>query len=312
MTRDTLMLVEKSSHCLSYYDLDSGARLTSIALPDFPHEFVVDSRQAYAYIGHYGVETAGHTGVGGTHVFQIDIARRKHVRSIDVAPFNRLHGMQMDAQDRLYALSEERAQLVVLEHPETDNAPRRVVGTGGIKSHLFALTRDGQTAYALNLLSHTVTRIRPHDPTCAPVACAPGEKPEGCALSADEKTLYVSCRWSNTLCAIDCTSMQIKYQVPSRDDATRLYLHRDGRLLVTNYGARSLSVVDPGSLRELAHVPMGARAIALSFHPTRPLAFVSQDDDRLGYFNMQTLRFERWIATQRKPDVSYVLAPARN
>ncbi|MDQ0569907.1 YVTN family beta-propeller protein [Variovorax paradoxus] len=307
MTQEILLLVEKCSHCFSYYDIASGERLHSIALEAFPHEFVVDAAKRFAYIGHYGVETSGHLGHGGTRIFQIDIAARKLARTIDIAPFNRLHGMQMDEQGRLYALSEDRAQLVVLDHPETDTAPRRAVPAGGIKSHLFALTRDGQTAYVMNLLSHTVTKVRPHDATVAPVPCSPGEKPEGYALSADEKTLYVTNRWSNTLAAIDTASMTVLREAPSRDDATRLYLYRDGRLVVTNYGERSLSVVDPQTLKELARIPMEARAIALSFHPTRPLAFVSQDNDKLGYFNMETLAFERFIGTQREPDVSCVV-----
>jgi YVTN family beta-propeller protein len=307
MTQEILLLVEKCSHCFSYYDVASGERLHSIQLEEFPHEFVVDAAKRFAYVGHYGVETSGHLGHGGTRIFQIDLAARKLARTIDIAPFNRLHGMQMDAQGRLYALSEDRAQLVVLDHPETDTAPRRAVPAGGIKSHLFALTRDGQTAYVMNLLSHTVTKVRPHDATAAPVSCSPGEKPEGYALSADEKTLYVTNRWSNTLAAIDTASMKVMREAPSRDDPTRLYLYRDGRLVVTNYGERSLSVVDSASLQELARIPMEARPIALSFHPTRPLAFVSQDNDKLGYFNMETLAFERFIATQREPDVSCVV-----
>lgn len=307
MSQEILLLVEKCSHCFSYYDIESGSRLCSVPLPEFPHEFVVDAAQRYAYIGHYGVETSGHLGAGGTSIFQIDIAQRTLARTIDIAPFNRLHGMQMDDQDRLYALSEDRAQLVVMDHPATDTAPRRAVPTGGIKSHLFALSRDGQTAYAMNLLSHTVTKIKPFDATFAPQACAPGEKPEGYALSADEKTLFVTCRWSNTLAAIDTATMQVLRTAPSRDDATRLYLYRDGRIVVTNYGERSLSVVDPVTLKELAHIPMEARAIALSYHPTKPLAFVSQDNDKLGYFNMETLQFDRFIATQREPDVSRVV-----
>lgn len=307
MKREILLLVEKCSHCFSYYDIASGERLHSIPLEDFPHEFVVDPQQRFAYVGHYGVETSGHLGDGGTRIFQIDIAARTLVRSIDIAPFNRLHGMQMDAEGRLYALSEDRAQLVVLDHPATDTAPRRAVATGGIKSHLFALTRDGRTAYAMNLLSHTVTKIRPYDATVAPVACAPGEKPEGYALSADEKTLYVTCRWSNTICAIDTASMTVVRATSSRADATRLYLHRDGRLVVTNYGDRSLSVLDPVTLEEMAYIPMEARAIALSYHPSQPLAFVSQDNDKVGVFSMEKLQFERFIATQREPDVSCVL-----
>lgn len=310
MQREFLLLIEKCSHCLSYYDPTSGERLHSIALPEFPHEFVVDSVRQYAYIGHYGVETSGHLGAGGTSIFQIDIAAKKWVRTIDLAPFNRIHGLQIDNQDRLYALSEDRAQLVVFDNPATDTAPKRAVSTGGIKSHLFALTQDGQTAYSMNLLSHTVTKIRPHDATFLPVACAPGEKPEGYALSIDEKTLYATCRWSNTLVAIDTASMQVRYRASSRDDATRLYLFRDGRLVVTNYGDRSLSIVNPATLTELAHIPMEAKAIALSFHPTKPLAYVSQDNDKIGYFNMESLRFDRYIPTQREPDVSRLVTYA--
>jgi len=303
-----LLLVEKCSHCFSWYDIASGQRLHSIPLKEFPHEFVVDAQQKYAYVGHYGVETSGHLGAGGTEIFQIDIAARQLVRTINISPFNRLHGMQMDNQGRLYALSEERAELAIIDNPATATAPHRAVSTGGIKSHLFALTRDGQTAYSMNLLSHTVSKIRPYDANFIPQLCKPGEKPEGYALSADEKTLYVTCRWSNTLCAIDTETMQVKYSAPSRDDATRLYRYRDGRIVVTNYGERSLSVVDAVTLKETAHIPMQARAIALSFHPEKPIAFVSQDNDQLGYFNMETLQFERVIATQREPDVSQVVS----
>lgn len=307
MTQEILLLVEKCSHCFSYYDISTGERIHSIPLEDYPHEFVVDPEKRYAYVGHYGVETSGHLGRGGTKIFQIDIAAKELVRSIDLEPFNRLHGMQMDENGRLYALSEERAQLVVLEEPATDSAPRRAVPTGGIKSHLFALTRDGQTAFSMNLLTHTVTRIKPYDATVSPVACAPGSKPEGYALSQDEKTLYVTCRWSNTICAIDVQSMEVVRSAPSREDATRIYLYRDGRLVVTNYGDRSLSILDQETLSELAYVPMEARAIALSYHPTKPLAFVSQDNDKIGIFNMDSGVFERFIPTQREPDVSYLL-----
>ena len=52
MSKEILLLVEKCSHCFSYYDIDSGSRLHSVQLPDFPHEFVVDAAQRYAlYFG---------------------------------------------------------------------------------------------------------------------------------------------------------------------------------------------------------------------------------------------------------------------
>jgi len=308
MSRDILLLVEKCAHCISWYDLESGKRVRSLALPEFPHEFVVDRAQRYAYVGHYGVETSGHVGAGGHSILQVDIRSAELVRSIDLLPFNRIHGLQIDEQDRLYALSEEKATLLVLEQPHVDTAPRRAVPSGGIKSHLFALTRDGQTAFCMNLLSHTVTKVRPWDPLHVPVACHPGQKPEGNCLSEDEKTLFVSNRWSNTLAAIDTDTMVVRRSAPCRDDVTRIYRSRDGRLFTSNYGDRSLSVVDPETLRETGYLKMEARAIALSFHPTLALAYVSQDDDRVMVLDTETLRIVAFIATQREPDVSQVVS----
>jgi YVTN family beta-propeller protein len=305
--KEVLLLVEKCSHCFSTYDLASGQRIASVALPDYPHEFVTDSKNQFAYVGHYGVEHSGITGPGGHSIFQIDLRSSKLVRTIDLSPFNRIHGLQMDMQDRLYALSEDRATLLVLDQPQTDTAPKRAVSSAGVKSHLFALTRDGQTAYCMNLLSHTVAKVKPWEPLFHPMLCNPGEKPEGYALSENEKILYVTNRWSNTITAIDTETMQVIRRAPSRNDATRLYRYRDGRILVTNYGERSISVIDPITLAELMHVPTGARAIALSFHPCKPLAYVSLDDDRLGVFNINDGKFESYIATQREPDVSKVV-----
>ena len=307
MTREVLLLVEKCSHCISYYDIASGNREASVALPDFPHEFVVDPQGRHAYIGHYGVETSGHLGEGGHSILQLDIAAREVVHTLDVSPYRRVHGLQMDRLGRLYALSESSATLLVFDRPAHATAPDRAVPAGGIKSHLFALSADGECAYTMNLLSHTVVKVWPHDPCRPPLACHPGSKPEGNCLSEDQRTLYVSNRLDNTLAAIDTQDMRVRLCVASRPDATRIYRAHDGSLLVTNYGDRSLSVVDPSSLRELRNIRLDARPIALSLHPTQALAFVSMDDDRLGYLDLNTYSFERWVTTQREPDVSRVM-----
>jgi YVTN family beta-propeller protein len=181
------------------------------------------------------------------------------------------------------------------------------VPSGGIKSHLFALTRDGSSAYCMNLLSHTVTKVRPWDPLAAPMACHPGQKPEGYCLSKDERILYVSNRWSNTLSAIDTDTMSVTSTVPSREDVTRIYLARDGRLFTSNYGDRSLSTVDAVTLCENGYLKLDARVIALSFHPIEPLAFISLDDDRVAVLDIATLKIRRYIRTQREPDVSQLL-----
>ncbi|GAB2916219.1 YncE family protein [Paralcaligenes sp. KSB-10] len=305
--RETLLLVEKCSHCISWYDIHTGERFRSLELGLYPHEFVTDSHNKVAWIGHYGVETSGHTGEGGHVLFQVDIASGALMRTIDLSPYNRLHGMQMDEQDRLYVLSEDKAVLLVLDEPLSDVGPKRATSSAGIKSHLFALARDGRTAYCMNLLSHTVAKVFPWDPLASAVLCAPGQKPEGYCLSEDEGTLYVTNRWSGTLAAIDTRTMRVKYTAASREDPTRINLFRDGRLFISNYGDRSLSIVGQSDLREIGYVRLEARAIAVSFHPTRPIAFISQDDDRVAVLDTDSLSFLSFISTQREPDVSKVV-----
>ncbi|MGH3752278.1 MAG: hypothetical protein ACRDRP_06200 [Pseudonocardiaceae bacterium] len=52
---DVLVLVEKGSHALSFYEVDTGRRLHTVTLAAYPHELVVDAERRFAYVGHYGV-----------------------------------------------------------------------------------------------------------------------------------------------------------------------------------------------------------------------------------------------------------------
>jgi DNA-binding beta-propeller fold protein YncE len=117
----------------------------------------------------------------------------------------------------------------------------------------------------------------------------------------------VSNRWSNTLSAIDTATMAVQYEAPSRDDVTRIYRNADGRMFTSNYGDRSLSVVDPRNLQETAYLKLDGRCIALTFHPSKTLAFISLDSDRVAVLDLGTLKILRFIATQKEPDVSKVV-----
>jgi len=303
---ETLLLVEKCAHAFSFYDLKSGTCMKTIHLPEFPHEFVVDSSRRFAYVGHYGVETQAHNGEGGCSVFVIDLHKREHVRTLDLWPFRRPHGIAIDEKDRLYVLSETNSALLVFDHPERDDKPKRAVPSGGYKSHLVALRKDGEVAFSLNLLSNTVTLIKPQDPTFVPVPIVPGARPEGNCFSADEKTLYVTNRDSETIVAIDVDTLQVTASARTGVDPTRIYRDRRERLIVTNYGDDHMSMYD-SRLERIGTVPLPGLPIAMSFHPHRDEAYVSLADDRIGVLDLETLRFSRYFPTLREPDVSQVL-----
>ena len=168
---ETLLLVQKCAHTFSFYNLATGQAEKHIVLPNFPHEFTVDPVRRRAYVGHYGIETASHLGdVGGHSVFVIDLDKQEHVATLNIWPFYRPHGLTVDAEGRLYVMSEAHNTLLRFSDPVNRHVPDLAVPSGGYKTHLFALTKDAQTAYALNLLSNTVTKIKPNDPTFTPVA----------------------------------------------------------------------------------------------------------------------------------------------
>ncbi|WP_343040673.1 YncE family protein [Streptomyces typhae] len=306
---DVLAVVEKGAHAVGFYDTASGRRLETVPLADYPHEMVVDAGRRFAYVGHYGVRMSSTPGAGGAAVFVIDLAGRSLARTIDTRPFNRIHGMGIDRHDRLYALSEEKAVLLGFDAPATDPAPERAVPTGGVKTHLFTLTRDGERAYVTGLLSHTVSLVRPHDAAVAPILMTPGRLPESSCLSRDEKTLFVGARKSSSLVAVDAHTMKVRRAKKVPGDPLRLYALGGDRLLVTDIVGKTLTEYDY-DLRPVRSLGLDGTPSAVSFHPDKALAYVSQlGTDRIAVVDLDRFTVVGDFGTRLEPDSS-VLLPA--
>ncbi|NUT14349.1 MAG: YncE family protein [Cupriavidus sp.] len=311
-TRWTAVLVEKFGHSFSAYDLQTGARRFSVALPEYPHEFAVDRDRLLGYVGHYGVQTFAHPGDGGAAVIAVDLARGERDGVLDCAPWHRIHGLQLDALGRVYALSERDNMLLVFEAPAARQTPDRAVPSGGVKSHLFVLSRDGQRAYVTSLLSHTVTLVHPHDATRAPLAAHAGRRPEGCCLSPDESMLYVASRDEHRITRLDADTLAESGTAATGEDPTRLYWSPCNRLIALNYGERSLRFFDPYTLAELARIDTGAKPIAVAFHPADPgRAWLALNDDSVGVLDLRTLTLRHAFATGKEPDGLAILALPR-
>ncbi|WP_298955890.1 hypothetical protein [uncultured Methylobacterium sp.] len=306
---DTLVVMEKGDHALAFYELATGRRTGGVVLPgEYPHEFALDRAGRFAFVGQYGAKSSTTPGPGGGTVHVVDIKARALVRSIDCDPFRRLHGVRLDGRGRLLVLSEDRDVLLGFDAPAEAERPDRAVATGGIKGHLFSLTRDGETAFVTNLLSNTITRVRPFDPAAAPKAVAAGRWPEGTALSPDERSLYVAARRSETLLVLDTESMTVTRTVPTRGDVVRVDCGPDGDLILANYADRSLSLLGP-DLREAARIGLDGAPVALARHPSSPLAFAALEGDRIAVIDLQAGRLQGTLATGREPDVMAVLPP---
>ena len=302
----TLLVIEKAGHRLAFLDSSDGRRVGEVRLPEFPHEMVVDSAGRHAFIGHYGVEVSASPGEGGHSVFVVDLAARRLLRTIDLSPYGRLHGMAIDGADRLSVLSEDRAVLLTLDKPLEDTAPAFAVAAGGIKTHFFALSRDGERAYVTGLFSNTVSLVRPRDAAVPPVTITLGRMPEGCCLSPDERTLYVGSRRSGTLSAVDAESMRVRATREVGGDPLRGYAVPDGRLLLAGLGRANLFLLRP-DMGEIWRLDLGAKPSAASLHPTRPIAYVSLASDEVAVVDLEHARIEGRMKAGPQADVTKLL-----
>jgi YVTN family beta-propeller protein len=304
-----MMLVEKCSHCVSWYDIGTGARQGRIALPDYPHEFVVDDAFEYAYVGHYGVQNSSIEGTEGRSVIVINIRTQKIVHTYDLGEHARPHGIGLDANGRLYVLSEWTACLLIKESPRAfDQSWDHITPTGGAKSHLFALTSDGETAYSMNLATADVTMFKPYDPSVAPVSIKTGEKPEGRSLRADEKMLYTTNRISNTVTMIDTETLEVVRSFPTPNDPCRIYHDtKRNRLVTMNHLGGSFSVFDETTGEELHRQDTPANPLALCLDVEQDYAYIAVDCEQVQRFSLDTFEVVQTFDTGKEPDVMVIL-----
>lgn len=305
----SMMLIEKCSHCVSWYDIETGALQGRLGLPDYPHEFVVDDEFHYAYIGHYGVQNSGIDGNDGRSVIVVDIRKQEVAHIYDLGEHARPHGIGLDGQGRLYVLSEWTGHLLVKENPRAfDQGWDHITPTGGSKCHLFALTEDGQTAYSMNLTSGDVTVFNPYDAAITPISIKTGEKPEGRCLREAEGILYTSQRISNTVAVIDTGSLEILRSFPTPDDPCRIYYDgKRNRLVTMNHHGGSFSVFDEATGEMLHEQKTPANPLALCIDDEAAFAYIAIDCEQVQRFNLDTFEVVQTFDTGKEPDVMVIL-----
>ncbi len=305
----SMMLIEKCSHCVSWYDIETGARQGRLDLPHFPHEFVVDDDFHYAYVGHYGVQNSGIDGTDGRSVIVIDIRKQEIVHSYDLGEHARPHGIGLDGHGRLYVLSEWTGHLLVKENPcAFDQGWDHITPTGGTKCHLFALTKDGHTAYSMNLTSGDVTVFNPYDASVAPISIKTGQKPEGRCLREEAHTLYTSQRISNTVAVINTGTLEVERSFPTPDDPCRIYYDaKRNRLVTMNHFGGSFSVFDEATGEMLHEQKTPANPLALCIDDEAAFAYIAIDCEQVQRFNLDTFEVVQTFDTGKEPDVMVIL-----
>jgi DNA-binding beta-propeller fold protein YncE len=268
---------------------------------------VADAQGRFAYVAQYGVEKWLAPGDGGHQVFVIDLTTRKLVRTLDLTPYHRLHGIRMDTAGRLYVLSETDSVMIRFDNPSQDQYPSQIVPVGGTRSHYLVMRKDGRRAYVSDTLSGMVIMLDPHDPTFNPVKRLVGEAPEGACLSPDEQTLYVIDRYKGLLKTFSALTLDPEREQQLKGEAVRIVAVPDGRLIVSNQAEKSLSLLHPDSLKEEKHLALEAAAPGLNLSPTGDVLYASLESNKVLAIDIASWRVTHSFVTGKSPDAGAIL-----
>jgi DNA-binding beta-propeller fold protein YncE len=88
--------------------------------------------------------------------------------------------------------------------------------------------------------------------TCVPTWAQP---------SNDGSEIYVACNKSNEIAVIDVATWKLARRFPAGNGVYNLAMTQDGRLIATNKRGQSVSIFDPKTGKELAHLPTKRKVV---------------------------------------------------
>lgn len=147
----TLVVLNKQGNDASFVDLASGEIVATVPVGVGPHEIVVSSD------GRVAVGT-DYQGAMGT-LTVLDVPGARALRTIDLSPYTRPHGIVFLPGDSLVAVTVEQDRAVLLVRV-ADGAVTAVIPTEAGGSHMVAATADGSTLWTGDIASNTVTELR--------------------------------------------------------------------------------------------------------------------------------------------------------
>jgi YVTN family beta-propeller protein len=97
------------------------------------------------------------------------------------------------------------------------------------------------------------------------------------SVSPDDKRLYVACNYGNSVQVWDAESFRPIKEIPVGKGAYNVEPSPDGKLvIVTNKKDQSVSLIDAGTLAELARVPTSKKIVhGVAYSPDSRLAYIS-------------------------------------
>jgi YVTN family beta-propeller protein len=139
----------------------------------------------------------------------------------------------------------------------------------------FGISRRAKTGEGGNMAAMAPAQHGPAAPS-GPIG-AKECSPTFISVSPDDRRLYVACNYGNSLQVWDAASLRQTGEIPVGKGAYNVEPSPDGKLvLVTNKKDQSVSLIDAGTLSEVARVSTSKKIVhGVAYSPDSRLAYVS-------------------------------------
>ncbi|HET6524740.1 beta-propeller fold lactonase family protein [Sphingopyxis sp.] len=227
---ETLLVGNKGEDTLSVIALDSGAELARLPTGKMPHEIAISPDGKQAAVVAYG----------GTTIDVFDVAKRTKLRTIDISPNQRPHGLLWLSDGRLVATAEGSESVAVVAPDGTLTS----IATGQKGTHMITVAPDGRTAYTANIGSGTVSVLDLKDAKKLRDLTI-GGKPEGLALTKGGRELWVGDLDAPRVSIWDTKSGEKIAELPVDPVAIRVLASSDGKRVATsNIASGTINLFD--------------------------------------------------------------------
>ena len=147
-----LLVLHKGDNAMAIVDPATGKVFGRVPTGQDPHELVVSDDGKLAIASNY----AGPGPRGGNTLSVIDIAARKEIHRVDLAPLSRPHGLWF-ADGKAYFTAE--GSMAIARYDPMQNKVDWLLGLGQDRTHMIVVSKDLKTLFTSNVSSNTISII---------------------------------------------------------------------------------------------------------------------------------------------------------
>jgi YVTN family beta-propeller protein len=265
-----LLVLNKNEASLTILNPDDLKVLGKVPVGDSPHEVVVSADGKTAFVANYGAQTPGST------LSVVDIAARKELKRVDLAPLMRPHGIQ-EIGGKIYFTSETNR--VIARFDPVSGKVDWLMGTGQNVSHMIVGSADQKRFYTTNIGSDSVTMFEFVGVPPAPsqiTHIAVGIQPEAIDLAPDGREVWVGLNKDGAIDIIDTQAKKVVGNIKLGERPYRVKFTPDGKqVFATMPNTKELIVLDAATRKETKRLKLDSIPLGIAFSKDGRFAFVT-------------------------------------